>query len=68
MHLMYLMTVAAAAKTIDLQASYFVPDRLMIEALILASKRGVQTRIVVPGRHIDPTSYDQPREPCGVIC
>lgn len=53
MHLMYLMTIAAAAKTIDLQASYFVPDPLMIEALILASKRGVQIRIVVPGRHID---------------
>ena len=53
MHLMYLMTIAAAAKTIDLQASYFVPDPLMIEALVLASKRGVEIRIVVPGRHID---------------
>lgn len=53
MHLMYLMTIAAAAETVDLQASYFVPDPLMVEALILAAKRGVRIRIVVPGRHID---------------
>ena len=53
MHLMYLMTIAAAAKTIDLQASYFVPDPLMLDALLAARKRGVVIRIVVPGRHID---------------
>ncbi len=53
MHLMYLMTIAAAAETVDLQASYFVPDPLMVEALILAAKRGVRIRIVVPGRHIN---------------
>ena len=53
MHLMYLMSIAAADTSIDLQAAYFVPDTLMIEALIAARKRGVRVRIVVPGKHID---------------
>jgi cardiolipin synthase A/B len=53
MHLMYLMAVAAAQHSIDLQAAYFVPDELMIKALIAARKRGVRVRIMVPGEHMD---------------
>ena len=53
MHLMYLMSVAAAASTIDLAASYFVPDDLLISAIIAARKRGVRVRIIVPGPHLD---------------
>ena len=53
MHLMYLLAVAAAGKSIDLAASYFVPDRLLIEALIAARRRDVRVRILVPGPHID---------------
>ena len=53
MHLMYLMSIAAANTSIDLQAAYFVPDELMNKALIAARKRGVRVRIVVPGKHID---------------
>ena len=53
MHLMYLMAIAAAEHSIDLAASYFVPDELLIEALIAATNRGVQVRIVLPGPHID---------------
>jgi cardiolipin synthase A/B len=53
MHLMYLMTIAASRKSIDLHAAYFVPDRLIIEALLQARKRGVRVRVVLPGKHID---------------
>lgn len=53
MHLMYLMAIAAAEHSIDLAASYFVPDKLLIEALIAARNRGVQVRVVLPGPHID---------------
>jgi cardiolipin synthase A/B len=53
MHLMYLMAIAAAEKTIDLQAAYFVPDELSIAALITARRRNVRVRVIVPGRHID---------------
>ena len=53
MHLMYLISIAAAERSIDLQAAYFVPDALAIEALLAARKRGVRIRVIVPGEHID---------------
>ncbi len=53
MHLMYLMSIAAAEKTIDLQAAYFVPDELIMKALLAARQRGVKVRVVLPGKHID---------------
>lgn len=53
MQLMYLLSITSAARTIDLSASYFVPDELMLRALVEAMKRGVRLRIVVPGEHID---------------
>lgn len=53
MHLMYMLAVAAAKQSIDLAASYFVPDDLIAEALIAARRRGVRVRVLVPGRHID---------------
>lgn len=56
MHLMYLMAVASAAHTIDLAAAYFVPDALLIEALIEARRRGVRVRLLLPGPHLDSES------------
>ncbi|MGY0798730.1 phospholipase D-like domain-containing protein [Lysobacter sp. A286] len=53
MHLMYLMAIAASEQSIDLTASYFVPDSLIISALVAARERGVRIRILVPGPHID---------------
>ncbi|MGJ9420198.1 phosphatidylserine/phosphatidylglycerophosphate/cardiolipin synthase family protein [Massilia sp. CMS3.1] len=53
MHLMYLMAITAARTSIDLSASYFVPDELTIRALAAAAKRGVKVRIILPGKEID---------------
>lgn len=53
MHLMYLMAIAASRETLDIHASYFVPDELVVRALRLALKRGVRVRVLVPGEHID---------------
>lgn len=53
MHLMYLMAITSARKTIDLSAAYFVPDELTIRTLIEAAKRGVRVRILMPGEIID---------------
>jgi cardiolipin synthase len=53
MHLMYLMSITAARKTIELSSAYFVPDDLTIKALIAAAKRGVKVRIITPGKEID---------------
>jgi cardiolipin synthase len=53
MQLMYLLSIAAASRSIDLSAAYFVPDELTLNALVAALKRGVKLRIIVPGEHID---------------
>jgi len=53
MRLMYLMAIAAAAESIDMQAAYFVPDAMITRALLEARERGVRIRVVVPGPHID---------------
>jgi len=53
MHLMYLLAINAAAKSIHLSSAYFVPDELTREALIAAAKRGVRVQIITPGKHMD---------------
>jgi cardiolipin synthase len=53
MHLMVLLALTAAKTSIDIENAYFVPDRLTVEALCSAARRGVRVRIVVPGRHTD---------------
>ncbi|MDQ3269728.1 MAG: phospholipase D-like domain-containing protein [Pseudomonadota bacterium] len=53
MHLMYLLAIAASEDTIDLAASYFVPDELIVNALVEARTRNVRIRILVPGPHLD---------------
>jgi len=49
MQLMYLLSIAAARRSIELSASYFVPDNVEVETLVEAMKRGVKVRIIVPG-------------------
>ncbi len=53
MHLMYLMAIAAAEHTMDLATPYFVPDRLVTEAIVAARRRGVHVRLLLPGPHSD---------------
>ena len=53
MHLMYLMAIAAAEHSLDLDAAYFIPDDLITQALVAARHRGVHIRIVMPGRNTD---------------
>jgi cardiolipin synthase len=48
-HLMYLLSIAAATRSIDLSMAYFVPDDIALEALVAAQKRGVKVRILMPG-------------------
>lgn len=53
MHLMVLLALTAAQKTIDIENAYFVPDSLTVDAMTAAARRGVRVRIVVPGKHTD---------------
>jgi cardiolipin synthase len=51
--LLYYMGIQAARKTIWIENAYFVPDRQIRRGLVDAVKRGVDVRVLVPGRHID---------------
>jgi cardiolipin synthase len=53
MRLMYLTAITAAEKSIDIEAAYFIPDRLMSRELISSRKRGVRIRVLVPDKHLD---------------
>lgn len=53
MQLLYLMSITAAVRSIDLSAAYFIPDEVAIKSLVAAAKRGVRVRIIVPGRYMD---------------
>ena len=51
--LMYLLSIAAARRSVLLANSYFVPDDLSVRTLIAARRRGVDVQIIVPGPQID---------------
>jgi cardiolipin synthase len=56
---MYLLSVTAAARSIDLEMAYFIPDDLALQAIVSALKRGVRVRIIVPGPITDAESVAQ---------
>ena len=51
--LMYLLSIAAARRSLLLANSYFVPDGLSVRTLVAARRRGVDVQIIVPGPEID---------------
>jgi len=51
--LMYLLSIAAARRTIRIATAYFVPDDLSLETLVAALKRGVKVQILLPGEKND---------------
>jgi cardiolipin synthase A/B len=51
--LLYYMGIQAARKRIWIENAYFVPDRQIRRGLVAAVARGVDVRVLVPGRHID---------------
>jgi cardiolipin synthase len=48
--LAYLLSIAAARKSIRLAHAYFVPDDVAIETLLEARRRGVKIEIIVPAK------------------
>jgi len=50
---MYYLSIVCARKSIFIANPYFVPDAAAVETLIDATKRGVDVRIMVAGRHND---------------
>ena len=64
MQLMYLMAITAATHSIHLASAYFVPDKLTINAIVEAAKRGVDVKILTPGRHIDTHTVREASRAC----
>jgi cardiolipin synthase A/B len=51
--MLYFVAIQSASRSIHVQNAYFLPDRQVRSALVRAVRRGVDVRIMVPGRHID---------------
>ena len=49
-HEAYVRAIDAAERTVCIASSYFVPDRSMLAALRRARARGVEVRLMLPGR------------------
>ncbi|MGE8487341.1 MAG: phospholipase D-like domain-containing protein, partial [Paraburkholderia nemoris] len=64
MQLMYLMAITAATRSIHLASAYFVPDKLTINAIVEAAKRGVKVQIITPGKRIDTHTVREASRAC----
>lgn len=54
---MFLKMIYEAEETIYIQTPYFIPDQPMLEALKLASRSGVDVKIMIPDRGDHPFVY-----------
>ncbi len=51
--LLYYMAIQAARGRIWIENAYFVPDRQIRQGLVNAAARGVDVKVIVPGKYID---------------
>lgn len=49
----YFMPIQAARHQVWIENAYFLPDEDILAALVAAARRGVDVRVVVPGKHTD---------------
>jgi len=54
---MFLKMIYEAESTINIQTPYFIPDQSVLEALKLASRSGVEVKIMIPDRGDHPFVY-----------
>ncbi len=50
---LYREAIAAARRHVRIGIAYFVPDRVLVDALVAARRRGVSVDILIPGEHMD---------------
>lgn len=53
LHTMFGLLIDFARHTLNITTAYFVPDDVTREKLIAAAQRGVDVRVLLPGRHAD---------------
>ena len=66
--LMYLLSIAAARRSVLLANSYFVPDNLAVRTLVAARRRGVDVQIIVPAPRSIASSPGRPLDGGGRCC
>jgi len=57
--LTFYMAIQAARERIWIENAYFVPDHQIREGLVHAAARGVDVKVIVPGKYIDVPSVRQ---------
>ncbi|MEO7932247.1 MAG: phospholipase D-like domain-containing protein [Chthoniobacterales bacterium] len=51
--LMYHLSLASARQTVCIENPYFLPDKVLMQALCDAAQRGVKVQVILPGKHND---------------
>lgn len=51
--LLFLLSIAAAKKSLRIANAYFIPDDLSVATLVDAARRGVSVEVIVPGKFTD---------------
>jgi cardiolipin synthase len=58
------MAITAASHSIHLASAYFVPDKLTINAIVEAARRGVKVQVITPGNKIDTHTVREASRAC----
>lgn len=61
----YLKAIRGAARSVEIQSAYFIPDRRISRALCRAARRGVKVRILIPGESDVPLAAAAGRHALG---
>src|SRR5207237_5114184 len=56
-YMLYLLSISSAKKSIVITNPYFIPDKVMTEALVKAVARGVRISVLVPGKIDSQITY-----------
>jgi cardiolipin synthase A/B len=64
-YMLFLLSIAAAKKSILITNPYFIPDDRMVDALLAATARGVQVIVLVPGKIDHKITYRASRSSYG---
>jgi cardiolipin synthase len=64
-YMLFLLSINSAKRTIMITNPYFIPDDVMIDALVKAAKRGVKVTLLLPGKIDSQITYHMSRRHYG---
>lgn len=66
-YMLFLLSINSAKKSIFITNPYFIPDKVMTEALVKAANRGVRVVILLPGEADSQLTYTSSRSHYGPL-